>query len=529
MFSDFREHGSRADIETDLCIIGAGAAGITLAREFIGDARNVLVIESGNLEAEAATLDLNHGINVGAPYPPLESARLRFFGGSTNHWGGHCRPLDPIDFEARPWVPHSGWPISRKELDPYYARAHAICELGPYDYTLDTWGPALKLIDFDPRRVKNRVWQVSPPTRFGQRYREELRQAPNVHVLLNANAVDIVVNDAAKVVVEVAIRSLAGNRGRVWPKEVVLACGGIENPRLLLASNGVVRPGLGNTGDLVGRFFTEHAHALIGFAVPDVDVDVETYAAYYHSFGEQDAVPTTSAAGNAFLRVKPGLSEALQRAEQLPNACVDMGHGFDRSAGYLAFRQAGKAAARGTWPDDLGDALLDMLGDLEGLAGGIYRRLGESEVFWFGANSEPVPNPDSRVTLDHARDALGLPLPRLDWRLADQDKETTRRACRIVGEELARLGLARMRIDDWLLRTDGEWEDLGARYHQMGTTRMSNDPSTGVVDRHCRVHGIANLFVSGSSVFPTSGCANPTLTIVALAVRLADHLKFIVQ
>lgn len=518
MLQDFRQRDDGAVIETDVCVIGAGAAGIALARELAGSARTVCVIESGGLEAEPSTQALYEGTVVGEPYPPLEATRLRYFGGTTNHWGGRCRPLDAIDFEPRSWVPHSGWPITRQDLDSFYARAQVICELGPYEYDPAIWRPLLPgLIALRPDRLVNRLWQLSPPTRFGQRYRDDLARATNVRVLLNANAVEIVVNDAATAVREVRLKTLDGKAGTVRLRTVVLACGGIENPRLLLASNRVITAGIGNGHDRVGRFFLEHPHAQIAFAVPTAPL--ERFRVY------SGRVKATTAVGTAVIQAKPGLSEAFQRTERLLNGCVDMGFGYDRSEGYLTLRRVAKTLGRGAMPDDLGGAVLRMVGDLDGLALGLYRRLRDENVFWFGANVEQAPNPDSRVTLDETRDALGLPRVRLDWRLSAIDKRTTRVVCRLVGEELARLGIARMRMDDWLLADDTRWMDLGIRYHHIGTTRMSDDPKHGVVDRECRVHGIANLFVVGSSVFATSGYANPTLTIVALAVRLADRLK----
>jgi choline dehydrogenase-like flavoprotein len=518
MIEDFRGRDDGVVIESDLCVIGAGAAGIALAREFSGTRRTLCLIESGGLEPEAATQALYEGRNVGAPYPPLEATRLRYFGGTTNHWDGHCRPLDAIDFETRPWVPYSGWPITRQDLDPFYARAHAVLELGPYQYAPEAWRTTLPgLIAFQPERLVNRLWQYSPPTRLGIRYRDALARAANVRVLLNTNAVEIVVNAAATTVEAVRLKTLDGKAGTVRPKAVVLACGGIENARLLLASNRVMRTGLGNGHDRVGRFFLEHPHAQIAFAVPTAPLD--RFRVYF------GGIEATAPAGTAVIQAKPGLSESLQRRERLLNGCIDVGYGYDRSPGYLSLRHVAKAFGRGAVPDDLGGAVLRMVGDLDGLAVGLYRRFTDENVFWFGANAEQAPNPESRVTLDDTVDTLGLPRARLDWRLSAIDKRTTRVACRVVGEELARLGIARMRIDDWLLVEDARWTELGIRYHHMGTTRMSDDPTQGVVDRHGRVHGLANLYVAGSSVFPTAGYANPTLTIVALALRLADYLK----
>lgn len=518
MFQNLKEHQDGAIIETDLCIIGAGAAGITIAREFIGTHQNVLLLESGDLEPDGDTLALNEGTSVGEPHPPMETTALRFFGGTTNHWDGHCRPLDPIDFEARPWVPHSGWPITFKDLEPHYAKAVPIVEVGLNDFTAETWKAAFPgFIDWNPDRVVNRPWHLSPPTRFGEKYRDEMRRAENIHVLFNANVVNIQLSENAGAVAELALKTLEGKTAIVRPQRVVLACGGIENARLLLASNNVATAGVGNGNDLVGRYFMEHPHAIVAYAVPSGDIT--RFEPYF------TGTPGTVAAGSAVIRVKPGLSETLQRAQQLPNACLDMGYGYDRSSGYLAARGLGKAISDGRMPDHLGRSILTILGDLDGLAAGAYHYARKERMLWFGANTEQIPNPQSRVSLDNAADALGKPRARLNWQLTSLDKEATLRTCRIIGEELARLGIARMHIDEWMLNSDIHWPELLVRYHHMGTTRMSDDPKTGVVDKDCRIHGIANLYVAGSSVFATSGYANPTLTIVALSLRLAAQLK----
>ncbi len=515
MFRDFREAEDGSVIDTDLCVIGAGAAGITMAKELADTEREVLLVESGEHVPEGATLALYKGVNVGCPYPPLESARLRYFGGSTNHWDGHCRPLDAIDFEKWDWVPYSGWPITLADLEPFYARAQRICELGPYDYDPEHIASP-DLIPFNPERLVNRIWQYSPPTRFGEHYRSELEQAHNIGVLLNANVVEIEANETASSVTGLRIKALEGKTGRICANTYVLATGGIENARILLASDSVMKNGLGNGNDLVGRFFMEHPHALIAYAVPGVEV--ARLAPYYE--GTQAKLRD----GSAIIQSKAGLSFDLQRRERLLNACTEIGWGHDRSVGYLALHKIVHDAERGLMPDRFGEAVLDVVTDLDHVVGGVYRWAQHQRYFWFGANAEQVPNPLSRVTLDRSRDALGMRRSRLDWRVTEQDKAGARHVCQILAEELARLDVARVRMDDWLLEENNHWDGLGPRYHHMGTTRMSDDPKTGVVDKDCRVHGIANLYVAGSSVFTTSGYANPTLTIVALASRLAHHL-----
>lgn len=520
MFQDLRERADGDIVDTDIAIAGAGAAGITTARELIGSGRKVLLIESGGFAPEAETQALNDGEIAGEPYSPLNEARLRCFGGTTHLWGGQCRPLDTIDFEARSWLPYSGWPLTRRNLEPYYRRAHEICELGPYLYDAEAWRAAVPaLLDLDPSKWVNRLLHFSPPTQFGNAYRRELQDASNVTALLNANLVELILNGSAKAVTELKLKSLDGKTMIVRPKVAVLACGGIENARLLLASNKIMTSGIGNMNDLVGRFFMEHPNALIAYGVPLTDI--KRYAAYFSTEGMRVRIP----AGEAAIRVKLALAEDFQQAQRLRNAAIDVGWGHSRSEGYLALKRIFRSFERGEMPNRPSETFLTTMSDMRGIAAGLYGQLRGRGYLWFGANVEQEPNPASRVTLDRERDALASPKPRLEWRLTDGDKEAVRTTISLLGKELARLGVARTHIDGWLLKEDPHWEELDIRYHHMGTTRMSDDPKAGVVDRHGRVHGIANLYVAGSSVFPTSGYANPMLTIVALAVRLADHLK----
>jgi choline dehydrogenase-like flavoprotein len=357
------------------------------------------------------------------------------------------------------------------------------------------------------------MWQFSPPTRFGEKYRDELDRSGNIHVLLNANAVDVQITSSGSAVRQIKLKSLSGREGQVRAKAYVLACGGIENPRLLLDSNGVERDGVGNRRGLVGRYFLEHPHAIVAYAIPQTALD--RYVAYYNSV-EVAGIP---------IQVKPGVSEEVQRREGILNGCIDVGYGYDRSPGYLGVYHIMRNLRRGRMPSNFDTSLVQVLSDLDGAAGGLYRQLRGQNVLWFGANFEQAPNPDSRVLLSAERDRLGCRQTTLDWRLSAIDKHSLRVGCRIVGEELARLGLARMKMDAWLLKDDSTWDDLEGHFHHMGTTRMSDDPASGVVDADCRVHGISNLYVAGSSVFPSCGYANATLTIVALALRLADHLQ----
>jgi choline dehydrogenase-like flavoprotein len=256
---DARTLAENTTVTTDICIVGAGAAGITLAREFSGKSFRVCLLESGGLEFENETQSLYAGEIVGLPYIPLEIARLRYFGGTTNHWGGFCQPLDESDFESREWIPHSGWPFSKSHLDPFYERAQSILELGPFRYEAEAWETESdRRLPFMGQGVITKMVQFSSPTRFGRVYRNEIAQAENIRTYLHANVIEIEATKDVQAVTRLRVACLQGNRFWVSGKLFILAAGGIENARLLLLSNKLQRGGLGNQNDLVGRFFMDH-------------------------------------------------------------------------------------------------------------------------------------------------------------------------------------------------------------------------------------------------------------------------------
>lgn len=506
MFTDARQLPDQTRIDADLAIVGGGPAGITLALAFAGTGTRVCLVESGGLDLDPEVQALYEGENVGLPYP-LAGNRLRLFGGSSNHWGGYCRPLDPIDFEKRDWVPHSGWPFGIETLAPYYGPAARLVEIAPLRFDdRDYWQRA---VDEDlPQpvtgRMQVRYTHFSPPTQFGARYRDELERAGNIGVLLHANLVDIATTDDARAVTGLALRTLTGLSHSVRAKTYVLAAGALENARLLLLSNRTVRAGLGNQNDLVGRFFMEHPH-LSGFG--DIVVaDLSRLPRIYRERVRVDGRDVSAA-------FDP--SETFLRQRRLLNATFMAGVGGE-------FQRGGVPADHhAAWQMDMLQAAQGFIG---GGAGPVDRQRPDLLGHWLGLGCacEQVPNPDSRVTLSDQRDALGLPRIRLDWRLTGQDRLSVVEHLRSLGQEFGALGVGRM----WTAPEDEDgWPGLlvgGA--HHMGTTRMHDDPRQGVVDRDARVHGTENLYIAGSSVFPTGGAANPTLTLVALTLRLADHL-----
>src|SRR5215470_1587204 len=525
MFLDLRQVPDGTTLEADLCIVGAGAAGITIARQFIGRPIAILVIESGGLEFDEATQSLYRGAIVGRPYFDLDVTRLRYFGGSTNHWGGWCAPLHDIDFEARDWVPHSGWPIARRDLESYYSAAQLLVEIGPPTYDPLIWqDDKHHFPPFLPERMVTQIMQLSEPaTHFGARYRDDLAKADNVRVLLNANALGVDSNVGATSVEGVRLATLSGVRATVHARAVIVACGGLETPRVLLLSNNVVPAGLGNHHDLVGRFFMEHPHIVTGslFAT-----DAGTW---HHGLSQRFVKYGT------LIQPVIATSPVAQREEGMLGYSANFETPVALSAGYPAYRHIRDSLANRRLPDHLARDVWDMVTGLDDVARGIFRATPSnpyhppydlSRPIRFYTRLEQCPNPESRVKLIGERDALGLNRIALDWRLTELDKRSLRHSQELIGAEFGRLGVGRFKLDDWVLADDHSWpDDLHGGHHHMGTCRMSDDPKQGVVDRDCRVHGFDNLYVAGSAVYPTTGYVNPTLTVVALALRLADHLK----
>jgi choline dehydrogenase-like flavoprotein len=535
VLNDLNELESGQELQTDLVIVGAGAAGISIALEFVGSPHQVLLVESGGMDADGDTLSLSEGSVVGMAYEPLEASRARHFGGTTNMWTGWCKPLDPIDFRRRSWLDLPGWPVSREELDPFYVRAQDLVEAGPYRYDLAQWLEAVgEVDDLSAARLEQTFWQKSPPTRFGQRYLEPLRTAKNISVLLHANLTGLQINGDQGLVESVRLRTLQGESATVRARCVVIACGGLENPRLLLSAAPARPRGLGNDHDLVGRYFMEHPWFEAGWILP-----TETYTLI-------DRYYRHDAAGRQH-RTAWQFTEHEQERLGVLNCCISLGIEAHRQGAVQAAGKVWRDLSHGKFPTEIGDRVVAMLSDIHGISESVIRKLllhrrvnKPPERLELHAVLDPKPNPDSRVTLSREGDALGLPRLQLDWRLSADDEHSMALLVRRVADEITRLGHGRVRLHPALQDPNGGWARAGnlighgvapdaptmhISWHHMGTTRMAQSPHEGVVDADCRVHGTANLYVAGSSVFPTSGNANPTLTIVALALRLADHLQ----
>lgn len=522
MIVDARSLSEGDVISADICIVGGGPAGITLALELSGTPLKVALIESGGIGYDYDTQDLYRGPNLGFQYSPLEEARLRFLGGSSNHWSGNCMRLAPIDFETREWMAWSGWPITYEDLAPYYDRAQPYFELHterPYDVEYWARRIGLDLFEFDPALLENVSINQSPPTAFGFTYEDALQQSENVTVFLNANALNLDTDHTASQVTGIDLGCIDGPSLRVEAKRYALCMGGIEIPRLLLLSNRVSAPGLGNGRDLVGRFFADHAairpvmRILANQDTPSIELYNEPY--YFEDVG------------GMFAAIVP--SEELLRKEEIAGFVFHMFRSA-ASPGELSIRNLLDGLTGDEVPY-LSSQVANVLTDLDGAVNRVWGRVSNSRdalierdwiAPWLGF--ECVPNYDSTVHLVDDVDRFNQRRIALNWQLTDQEMRTVKRATSILATEVTRTGVGRVWTD--ALRDDYDWPSYVAQgKHHCGTTRMSEGPETGVVDADCRVHGIQNLYISSSSVFPTNGYANPTVTIAAMSIRMADKFR----
>ena len=491
MLLDAREFLPDQTLQTDLCIVGAGAAGITLAREFVSRRFSVYLLESGGFEFDDVTQSLYQGQSAASNLVKsdyVSGSRLRYFGGSTNHWTGLCRALDDSDFKKRSWVPYSGWPFPKSHLVPFYRRAASICQLNGYpDDSGDDQHPTGQRFLFDgDGSVVNKLFYLSAPTRFGVEYRNQLIDSSRIQVCLHANVVEIVTNRSGSNVESLEVQTLAGNRFWVRAKMFVLASGGIENARLLLQSDRQQSGGLGNQNDLVGRFFMEHPLVVAGALC------------FYGKDGVSwDALMGNSEATRGILST----SEDAQQRSQLLNFSLEAYPLAPRDTSRF-IRSIGRVALQLDKPKSWQER--------------------ELESALLVARGEQSPNPESRVSLIAEKDLLGKRRVLLDWRLSSLDRGSIIRSIEIVAKRLGQYGWGRAGVRMGL---ESSWLDAGGSNHHMGTTRMHTEPRQGVVDADCRVHSVSNLYIAGSSVFPIVGFANPTLTLVALALRLAECLK----
>lgn len=600
MLVDARTLPASHDVRADVVIVGSGPGGLTAAREFLGSALSVALLESGGLEADDRIQDLadESSPNPGDIYPGAKWMRTRQFAGTAQQWGINMSgrqperkapvhssmvahtgnpttgkdelglryvPLNPIDFEKREGLAHSGWPITRADLDPFYERAQALGEAGRYEYDPKAWAcERYAPLDFPGGVLESHMFHYGFRDIFTERLRSEMEAARNVTLYLHASVVSLETDSTGQQVQYAKVRHFDGREQRFFAKRFILAVGGVETPRLLLLSNSVHRQGLGNQHDVVGRFYMDHPVIRSGyFSPPDPSV--------FRKIGFYD----TRWIGGKMVMSKPAISADVMRRERLWNTTAVLfprlgKSGSDplrmifpkgprfRSPAVESARTLAMALKRKRLPPQMLGHMGTMLGGLDDMLfywwrknqaivhhhcpcahwknRGVLHSYGLDQGGWsqlpdletrFGCiemlhMTEQAPDPDNRITLGDKLDELGCRKVQINWRWTDQDVDSARRAQDIYIREFTKAGLGK-----FTLHRDHDVPTilLPSVHHNLGSARMHEDPKQGVVDAHCRIHGVDNVSIASSAVFTTGGYANPTLTIMAFAIRIADRVK----
>lgn len=536
-----------ACLQADVCIIGAGPAGIALALDLSERGFSVLMLESGFMKEDSNTQKLYEGeVANDKLHSPPDKYRQRRFGGSSAIWGGRCMPFDPLDFETRDHVQHSGWPISYDDLLPYYSRANELSEAGRFSYRAeDALGPSAPPLirGFDSQRIlTNGLERFSCPTHFGKRYEKQLSLSLHVRVLLGANCTGIRLQPQGNEVRTVDVATLAGTRFSATCRATVVAAGGLETVRILLASNDVAPQGIGNFHDVVGRYYMCHIAGNVGRLT--IQGPTENVRHGYELAPEGVYCRRRLAVAPAEQQ-RLGLANAVARLH-FPRITDPVHRNGVLSGLFLARRlisyEYGKrlndgnsATTAAVYARHLRNVATDPVDTTAFLMHWLsHRSLAERKFpsvilqnrtnrFSLEMHGEQIPQAKSRVMLSNKVDALGMPQLHIDWRYSPADIDSIRGTLDVIAQEFAASGVARFEYDGENLEEDlTRFGAYGG--HHIGTARMGIDERTSVVNAECQVHSVNNLFVAGSAVFPTSSQANPTLTLIALSLRLGHTL-----
>lgn len=522
-FIDSNTVQSNQCFQFDICIVGAGAAGITLANEFDNTDFQVCLLEAGGLKQSLQQeRDLYEMEILGEQIDLNWAPRARYFGGSTNKWFGRIALLDEIDFEERPWVPNSGWPITSSEVKRTYKRAAETLKVPHFEKIgIEHWKKELTYQSLVDHQFEAGMFFWADWMRMGPKYHAKLLASSNIQLFLNANVQSLEAVEDLNHIQQIQVRNYVDQTFSIEAKIFILACGGNENPRLLLLSNSKCEAGIGNQHDTVGRYLIDHPRGE-GEGIICLNPGEENLKKI-EFLGQKSK--SQLGAVQMHIQFKP----EYQRKQNLLNHCIHVhvvrqGHNHPS---YKALREMVTELKRKKMPEAFFNNSVNILKDLPQLVKMMRDLKNETspvDHLVLIDQMEQEPNPESRIKLSkNKKDKFGQPMLSVDWRIDQSTYESQQHMHTLLAAKLKRLGIGY--LSSQLLEDPGYRPTLLDMKHPMGTTRMSNDPKTGVVDSNCKVHGINNLFIAGSSVFPTGGYANPTFTIVALAIRLSDHIK----
>jgi choline dehydrogenase-like flavoprotein len=522
---DTRELKSPHNYVADICIIGAGVAGIVLANELINSGKSIVVLEAGGRKLNDQIQQFYRAQSFPDSFSDPTESRLRVLGGSCNIWENSTERLDNIDFLNRDWVSDSGWPIGYADIEPYYPAAEHYCGVGRDGYDADQWFGTEGFEDVRAGSnvlVPTLVKSALPPTRFFDKYGEQLTSQSNVQVFSHAALTDMDFDQEQQRVKRITFQANSDTRHSVDAGIVVFCMGGIENARMLLQVNEKYNNVVGNLGDNVGRYFMEH---------PTIRA-----AQFYPVNGR--ALPTAYQGvfdGSRLLRLRVKLNESSQFQQQANNLRFLFSPQSRRilSDGISSTHIVLDDLSEGEWPDNFGLHIANILGDIDLVADSLSRKLLDAPLldsaeditgYQVVSMIEQTPERQNRVFLGDEMDAFGNKRIKIQWRLSESDKQQAWKGLELFAQDsgLSKWGRVRLLPE----RASRIWGDqVGFAGHHMGTTKMGRSMQDGVVDEECRVFGADNLFMAGCSVFPTGGHVPPTLTIAALSIRLAETIK----
>ena len=532
--------------QVDVCIIGSGPAGLTIARELSRSGQRVCILESGGQKLEADAQDLNKGM-VDSPQgyreQTLREGRRRQFGGSAHLWNHELRgestqhiryvSFDEIDFEHRDWIPESGWPFDRSALLPFYEHAQEICGIGSFEVLKQTaLAETNHLQPWTTERLESAISQFGSSDIFLDTYRQVLSKDTQVTIILHAVLLEFEMDSLSRTITGAQVAGANGKNFTVQAKRFILAAGGLENARILLLQEKLQPGGLGNQNDMVGRCYMDHPSLTLGTLTPH-STTTFAKAAFY----DQHNVAGHSIMGKLHIRPE------IMRREKMLNICAVLVPHFKNLRSNIpdVLRQLFTKGPRFIWQHFGGKQTENYSAPANGEAHQSMRQrllqgyYGECFCGWsrlnalenrfneFGVRSlvEQSPDRSNRIVLQEERDGYNQRKTKVIWRWNEVDLRSIRRAQEIFAGELASFG----RFTPVPENAGPQPRLFYSPHHFMGTTRMHTDPKNGVVNADGRVHDVSNLYVAGSSVFPTSGFANPTFTMIALALRLAKHLQ----
>lgn len=517
-------NSTKGKIQGDVCIVGGGVAGLVLANELVVSGRKVLLIESGNINYDQETQSLYKSNSADYPFPDTSYTRLRFLGGSSNHWQNNTSPLSEFDFQERDGISDSGWPIKYNEVSQYYPRAGEYCGVGSDEHALDYWLKKTRSSEITTNSsvIESRIAKIAlSPTRFYETLGKKLSTSKGLRIVTNSNLVDIKFNPTEKRLETCIFKTINGSQFEVNANQFVMCLGGIENARMLLLFNQKYNNNIGNQGLCVGRYLMEHPTPRAAHFLDSQGLDLTLYKGKKH---EGSSI-------TGFL----SLSDDTMKNNSLIGLRMPLiaQTNLTLSDGVSSSHIVRKSLEASVIPKDFGSHLWNIVSDADMVLEGIARKSFKTSLFQRGSEiggyeipmmMEQTPDKHNRVQLSNTKDQLGIPKIDVLYRITESDKSRLWKSLDITSRELTRLGIGRIKtLEERGIRL---WNSqLGFSAHHMGTTRMSSTPDKGVVDQDLKVFGVENLYIGGSSVFPTGGSIPPTLTIVALSIRLAEHLK----